>query len=162
ENLPAADLFQGVTGQCLRSISVAKSRGARAVVDSVTNHIDDFVEQQRRECARFGIRPSIGEAVRQQMLREYEEADLIRVMSERSKETFVARGVAPERIVVVPPIMNVDDFPHAKFEVEKFRVSFVGLLEPWKGFHYLIEAFRSLGDKDAELILWGGPGSRPV
>jgi glycosyltransferase involved in cell wall biosynthesis len=157
-----ADLFQGVTGQCVHSMAVAKSRGARVVLDSVTNHIDDFVEQQRRECARFGIRPSISDAHRRRMMREYEQADLIRVMSERSKQTFVSRGVPADRIVVVPPIMDLETFPQATFSESRFRVSFVGLLEPWKGFHYLIEAFRALPDQDAELILWGGSGSRPV
>jgi glycosyltransferase involved in cell wall biosynthesis len=41
-------------------------------------------------------------------------------------------------------------------------VSFVGLLEPWKGFHHLIAAFDLLRLPDSELILWGGPGSPPV
>jgi glycosyltransferase involved in cell wall biosynthesis len=44
----------------------------------------------------------------------------------------------------------------------KFRISFVGLIEPWKGFHYLVEAFNALKLKDSELVLWGGSGSRSV
>ena len=42
----------------------------------------------------------------------------------------------------------------------KFRVSFVGLLEPWKGFHYLVDAFNMLDLPDSELIFWGGAGTR--
>src|SRR5207244_3844232 len=110
-HLPQAELFQGVTGQCLRSLQEAKSRGCRTIVDSVTNHIDDFVQHQRRECARFGIRPSIGESMRRRMLREYEQADLIRVMSDGAAMTFISRGIASEKVVVAWPIMHIEEFP---------------------------------------------------
>jgi glycosyltransferase involved in cell wall biosynthesis len=36
------------------------------------------------------------------------------------------------------------------------------LIEPWKGFHYLVEAFGAVKMRDSELVLWGGPGSRAV
>jgi glycosyltransferase involved in cell wall biosynthesis len=48
------------------------------------------------------------------------------------------------------------------FEDSTFRVEFVGLIEPPKGFHYLIEAFDRLDRRDSELTLWGGPGLRKV
>jgi glycosyltransferase involved in cell wall biosynthesis len=41
-------------------------------------------------------------------------------------------------------------------------VSYVGMLEPWKGFHYLVDAFNSLDLPESELILWAGTGSRAV
>src|SRR5205823_14983369 len=95
--------------------------------------------------------------------REYESPDLIRVMSESSAESFARRGVSRERIVVVPPFMSESDFPEpANFSHATFRVSFVGLIEPWKGFHYLIEGFNRAGLRDAELVVWGGAGARPV
>ena len=57
QRLSPAKLFQGVSGQCYRSLKRARSLGCKTVVDSITTHIDDFVEQQRRECSKFNIRP---------------------------------------------------------------------------------------------------------
>lgn len=158
--LPPARLFQGVSGQCYRSLERAKAVGCRTVVDSITTHIDFFFEHQMRECARFNIRPAIGPAVCRRMRREYQSADLIRVMSRHSQGTFEDRGFT--NVVVVHPVLDVSEFPQATFQQDVFRVSFVGLLEPWKGFHYLVDAFNSLDLADSELIFWGGSGSRPV
>jgi glycosyltransferase involved in cell wall biosynthesis len=160
--LPAADIFQGATGQCINSLTVAKKRGSRALLDVVTMHIADFGAQQDRECALFGVRPAISQRLRERILQEYERADLIRVMSNPARDSFLARGVSPERVVAIIPPINPEEFAEAQFDEPKFRVSFVGLIEPWKGFHYLIEAFDALDLPDSELALWGGTGARPI
>jgi glycosyltransferase involved in cell wall biosynthesis len=160
--LSKANVFQGVTGQCLESLKAAKERGCRTLLDVVTTHIDDFGAQQDRECLRFQVRPSIHPRQRERIRLEYERADLIRVMSERARQTFLKRGCLPDRVVVIPPPINLDEFPEARFAEPKFRVSFVGLIEPWKGFHYLIDAFNALNLPDSELVLWGGSGTRSV
>ena len=160
--IPKANIFQGVTGQCAESLGVAREHGCRTLLDVVTVHIDDFGAQQDRECFRFQVRPAINTRLRERIRIEYGRADLIRVMSERAKATFVERGFSPERVVVISPPIALEEFPAARFEEPKFRISFVGLIEPWKGFHYLVEAFNSLNLPDSELVLWGGSGSRPV
>jgi glycosyltransferase involved in cell wall biosynthesis len=160
--LGPAQVFQGATGQCTISLAKAKELGCRTALDVVNTHIDDFTGHMERECARFGVRPAIHPWQKARILREYERADLIRVMSKVAQRTFVARGFDPERVIVATPPMNCEDFPQAQFREAKFRISYVGLIEPWKGFHYLIEAFTGLNLPDAELVLWGGAGSRPV
>ncbi len=161
-HLPAAELFQGITGQCAFSLRAARARGMRTVVDVVTAHVDEFRAQAARECAGFGVRPPLSGATRRRMLDEYAGADLVRVMSERARRTFLDRGFPEDRIVAVAPHVDPGEFPAADFAAPKFRISFVGLIEPWKGFHYLIAAFNALRLPDSELLLWGGPGSRPV
>lgn len=161
-HLRPARVFQGATGQCADSLAKAQEYGCRTALDVVNTHIEDFTSHMERECARFGVRPAIHPWQKARILREYKRADLIRVMSRVAQRTFLARGFAPERVIVATPPMNCEDFPQAQFNEAKFRISFVGLIEPWKGFHYLIEAFNDLRLPDAELVLWGGPGSRPV
>jgi glycosyltransferase involved in cell wall biosynthesis len=160
--IPAAPVFQGVVGQSARSFAAARRLGCRTVLDCVTYHVDDFAEAIDRECSRFGVRGIVSGAQRARIRSEYERADLIRVMSARAGQSFLDRGFPPEKLVTVPPILNNEEFPQADFAGEKFRISFVGLIEPWKGFHYLIEAFNALGRSDCELILWGGPSPRPI
>jgi glycosyltransferase involved in cell wall biosynthesis len=161
-SLPPADLFQAATGQGLESLRAARRHGCPTVLDVVTTHIDFFGEQMDRECARFGVRPSLSRSLRQRMREEYRQADLIRVMSHGARRTFLERGFPENRVFVATPPFAVEDFPQAEFRQPAFRVCFAGLIEPWKGFHYLIEAFNTLGRADSELVLWGGAGSRPV
>jgi len=158
--LSRASLFQGVSGQCYWSLEAARRLGCRTIVDSITTHVDDFVEHQKRECAKFNIRPATSESMRRSTLGEYQRADLIRVLSNHARSTFLERGF--ENVVVLRPPIDVAEFPEAAFREPKFRISFVGLLEPWKGFHYLVDAFNRLELPDSELIFWGAPGSRPI
>ncbi|HYR43562.1 MAG TPA: glycosyltransferase family 4 protein, partial [Terriglobia bacterium] len=159
--LPKADFFQGVAGQCAISIAKARSNGCRTLLDVLNPHIDDFIEANR-EAERFGVGISIHPKMRQRTLSEYDNADLIRVMSEYARQTFLAKGFPEERVIAAPPPVKLDEFTPADFSEPKFRVSFVGLFQPWKGFHYLIEAFRRLSVADAELVLWGASGWRPI
>jgi glycosyltransferase involved in cell wall biosynthesis len=160
--LTSTDVFQGATGQCLESLRAARRRGALTVLDSVTAHVGQFGEALDRECARFGVRPPLSVPLRRRIEQEYREADLIRVMSEVSRGTFLDRGVPGQKVFVAPPPFRVEEFPQATFSHPAFRVGFAGLIEPWKGFHHLVEAFRSWNRADSELVLWGGPGARPI
>lgn len=160
ERLPKAELFQGVGGQCHRSLEIAKKQGCGTVVDCITTHIDDFCSHQRRECAKFGIRPATSEWMRRRTVEEYQRADLIRTLSQHARTTFLERGL--KNVIVARPQLDVSEFPEAKFQEPLFRVSFVGLLEPWKGFHYLVDAFNQLDLPDSELVFWGGAGSRAI
>ncbi|HEY6420951.1 MAG TPA: glycosyltransferase family 4 protein [Candidatus Binataceae bacterium] len=124
--------------------------------------MDDFSAHQEQECQKFGVRPTINGTRRRRILDEYREATLIRVNSEHSRRTFLDRGFSPESIVTILPHLNVAEFPQAEFKESTFRIAFVGLLEPWKGFHYLVDAYLKLGLPDSELVFWGGTSSRPV
>jgi glycosyltransferase involved in cell wall biosynthesis len=157
-----ADLFQGVVGQCAESLAAAKSYGCRTVLDVLNTHIDDLAFHVERECAKFQVRSFIHPRMKARIRREYERADLIRVMSSHAQRTFLERGFPADRLVVAPPPIDFDQFSPATFSEPVFRVIFVGLLEPWKGFHDLIEAFDSLWLPDSELVLWGSPGARPI
>lgn len=159
--LEKLQVFHGAVGQSLHSFQNARKQGSRTVLDVVTLHVDVFATAQG-ECAQFGIRPPLHHWERERILKEYIEADLIRVMSNVAQHSFVERGVPIEKLVVASPPFQVDEFPEAKFEEPVFRVCYVGLIEPWKGFHYLIEAFERLRMPDTELVLWGGCGTRAV
>lgn len=162
KRLPQAEVFQGMTGQCAQSLVAARKSGSRTLLDVVTTHVEDFGLHQDVECASFGVRPPINRRLRTLILQEYERADLIRVMSKHAAESFLTRGFSTERLMVLPPAINLEEFAEAQFDGPKFTVSFVGLIEPWKGFRYLIDAFNALNLPDSELIFWGGTGARPI
>lgn len=158
----SAAFFQGVTGQCLESMRAAKKRGSFTILDVVTFHNEHYATQMNRECAIFGIRPLQHPALHTRILEEYAIADAIRVMSEPARVSFLERGFSEEKVFVVPPPFDMARFPASAPGKERFVISFVGLIEPAKGFHYLIDAFRRLKRPEAELLLWGNTGARPL
>ena len=160
--LNSARLFHGVTQQCRNSLGAAKRNRSFRVLDVITPHVEEYYEQQCRECERFGIRPPNNPSFMKRIAAEYDQADVIRVMSSYALQSFLERGFKPSRLKVIPPPLEVEEFPLADFRGPTFKVIFVGQIAPWKGFHYLIDAFSRAGIPDSELVLWGGPGSRPV
>lgn len=158
-----AELFHGVMGQCRDSLRSANAKGARTVLDALNPHVDHFSRFDERECGRFGMWPLTHPLLKRRMHEECKLADLIRVHSAFSRDTFLEHGIGPERVVAIPPpVLDPDGFPQACFTGERFRALFVGLLTPWKGFHVAIEGFRRAALDDGELVVWGGPSSRPV
>ncbi len=160
--LPQVDIFQGVTGQCLRSLRRARQLGARTVLDVVTVHVDDGNPRVVEESARQGCTARVHQGQLRRQRAEYDTADLVRVMSTHARNTFLERGFPPDRVFVLNPYLDVRDFPEATFQEPTFRVCFVGRLVLAKGFHHVIEAFKSANLPDSELVLWGGTGERPV
>ncbi len=160
--LTACRVFQGLTGQCERSLQRAHALGASSLLDVVTVHTDEGDVRVARESASFGVQPSLNAEQGARRRREYDSATLIRVMSHHAKRTFLECGVREERVVVVHPPVEVEQFPESNFLGSTFRVTFIGRLEIGKAFHHAIEAFQQAALPDSELVLWGGSGSREV
>lgn len=160
--LQPADVFLGQAGMCRDAARAARRLGARFALDVTTTHVDHLGQAQDAEGARFGVRPFFHPRLRARIREEYREADLIRVMSHVAGRTLIDRGVPAEKVVVATPPLIEGPVPLARFDGPVFRVLFVGLIEPAKGFHYLVEAFGRLPHADAELEIWGSPGARSI
>jgi glycosyltransferase involved in cell wall biosynthesis len=112
-------------------------------------HVREGAEPQERAW------PSIGP---RRLESEYEAADRILVRSPRAAETFTARGLERERVVVVPG--GVDEtlfYPGAERTEGPFRLLFCGRLSERKGIRQVIEAWKvaALPTGTAELWLVG-------
>jgi glycosyltransferase involved in cell wall biosynthesis len=160
--LKPASMFHGVAGQSALSLRRAAAMESATIVDALNPHVDHFAVHDERECAWFGVRPLVHPRLRGRMRAEYELADVVRVESQFSRRTFVEHGHPEERVVAIPPAVDPSRFEAADFGGPTFRVLFVGLFQPWKGFRYLVDAFERAQIPDSELILWGGVGSRAI
>lgn len=93
-------------------------------------------------------------------IRGYLEADLLICPSEHSKKVLIAQGAKSERIKVIPH--GVDTPKEAlKPYPEKFTLGYMGAVGPDKGLRYLLEAWKKLDYKDAELVLAGRDSNSP-
>jgi glycosyltransferase involved in cell wall biosynthesis len=158
------DLFHGWSGECVQSLRTAQERGLRTLIEIPTWHRHKgkskparFTKSEReRDEARGWQRWKNGLLVtRQQMLEEYDRADLLLVLSEKAEETFLAAGIPKEKLFRHHRGVDVERFKPAPAPPEIFRAVFVGALIKRKGVHHLLEAWHRLALPNAELVFAG-------
>ena len=158
------DLFHGWSGECVRSLAEAKRRGVPGVIEIPTWHRNKGkqkparltkTERERAESRGWAGMKNRMLVTRQQVLEEYDLADLILVLSAKAEETFLAAGIPASKLFRHHRGVNVERFTPADKPPEIFRAVFVGALIQRKGVHHLLEVWHRLNLKDAELVLVG-------
>ncbi|MBT7510201.1 MAG: glycosyltransferase family 4 protein [Rhodospirillaceae bacterium] len=152
-----ADLFVGWSGASLEAIPVARARGMKVIIERGSTHIEDQTKTLSRVFAAQGLKfNDTSKIMIERELAEYDAADAICVPSNFAAETFIARGVPGEKLIV-----NAYGVDLSKFEpsptpqtATKPRIVFVGRVGLRKGVAELLEAFSTLSDR-AELHLIG-------
>ncbi len=147
-------LCYAFTQVALETLEWAHSNSVATVLENPNGHISNFrqvyVDEAQRWChGIFAGHPS--SRMVERVEREYLLADRIRVSSEWSKRSMVHVGVPASRITVLQQIVDTERFrPAVRLPPEgPLRVSFVGTLDLRKGFVYLLEAMRTLGNRVA-------------
>ncbi|MGB5973561.1 MAG: glycosyltransferase family 4 protein [Nodosilinea sp.] len=143
------------------TFQVAKQRGIRCFYELPIAFHRTARQIQQEEADLFPeLAPSL-QAVHEpawKLERKDQEAalaDHIFVASSMTRQSLLDAGVESERISVIPYGAPVDYFrPQAKVD-KTFRALFVGRVGPRKGVHYLLEAWKKLRLRDAELKLVG-------
>jgi glycosyltransferase involved in cell wall biosynthesis len=162
QKLGTAETFIGFSGRALHSFECARLlKYEQLVVESPTSHIDNVLRQHRKATETFRIERSwLNRPLRKKTLREYELTDFIYVNSEYSRMSFTEAGV-PESKLRLRPLRVESRFvpPLRSLHSGRFTVVYVGRLHVTKGLPILLEAFRHVQDKHAELVLVGGHGS---
>ena len=156
------DLFHSWSGDCLRSLKVAKRQRIPSVVEIPTWHRDGGKEKIRRpETAAPTVNMSSYQRwknrlllQRKRFIQEYDLADLLLVLSEKAAHTFRVRGFPEEKLYYLPRGVDVERFRPGN-RPEKFRVVFAGALIQRKGIQHVLKAWHRLNLPDAELWLIG-------
>src|SRR4026208_864924 len=137
------DLFHSWSGDCLRSLKVARQRGIPSIVEIPTWHRDGGKNKERRKIAdpastsrgveRWKARLLLE---RKRFIQEYQLADLLLVLSERAANTFRVRGFPEEKLFYLPRGVDVERFKPGH-RPAKFRAVFAGALIKRTGLHRL-------------------------
>jgi glycosyltransferase involved in cell wall biosynthesis len=166
------DFFHGWAGNSLRSLRVAKKRGIPSVLEVPTWHRDkgklkphEELETSRDESdVRFPEKYFKRILVsRQQSLEEYDLADLLLVPSQCSAKTFFEAGIPEEKLFVLGAGVDTDLFWNSesadlptRFSAQRpMRAVFCGTLTRRRGVPVLLEAWRKLSLRHAQLTLAG-------
>ncbi|HEV7404708.1 MAG TPA: glycosyltransferase family 4 protein [Chthoniobacteraceae bacterium] len=161
---PPYDLFHGWSGDCVATLRAARRLGIPSVLEIPTWHRHKGKDkparltksERERAAARGWQRWKNNRLItRQQMLEEYDLADLILVLSQKAEETFLAAGVPAEKLFRHQRGVDTARFSPAPQRPEIFRAVFVGALIRRKGVHHLLEVWKRLALPDSELVLAG-------
>jgi len=159
------DLLHTWSGDALESLRTANRLHLPSLLEIPTWHRnkgkvkkDKTWSEIQRDAAHFP-RSVLNRLLitRQQVMEEYARATLLLVLSEKAKETFLIAGLPEEKLFLTSRGVDVERFTPAPAPPEKFRAVFVGSLSRRKGVHHLLEVWRRLNLKDAELVLVGAP-----
>ena len=157
-----SDVVHAIAGLGRRYRLAAQKRfGALTVCDSGNTHIREHQTLQNAEAEKWGREPIQWDEGRFASIeQEYEESDLILIPSTFAYRTFVARGIAPSKLALVPYGVDAEEYrPLPKRNDGRFRILFVGGLSLRKGLPYLLDAVAKLKWTNAELVLRGTPST---
>lgn len=156
------DLIMGVAGQTNLAFKVAKAQGAKAWLYCLNNYLP-FMQQQIQQELDF-LSDSTVATMNPQMLNRFasecKQADLIIVLSEVAKQTFIQAGFSADKIKVVTPFVDTKRFHPTLKTDQVFRVLYIGTIEPRKGLPYLVQAFVQANIPNSELLIIGGVSTR--
>jgi glycosyltransferase involved in cell wall biosynthesis len=156
------DLFHSWSGDCLRSLQMAKRLGIPSIVEIPTWHRDGGKEKiqrpkvatQQEDVSRIQRWKNRLLLQRRRFIREYDLADLLLVLSERAAHTFRVRGFSEEKLFYLPRGVDIERFKPGR-RPDKFRAVFAGALIKRKGIQHVLKAWHRLNLPDAELWLVG-------
>ena len=154
--LEPADVFHVWGNYGLRSLHRAKAMGMVTVVERASTHPLYQARVLRQEYARWGVRFHLPQATLSRGMGEIRAADYVLIPSDFVRDSFLAEGFPAGRLLQVPFGVDTERFRPAGCQgTHPFRVLFVGQVGIRKGVPYLLEAWRLLGWRDAELWLVG-------
>lgn len=157
-----AKLFDGVMGQCCETFELLAPRRVPLVLTALNTHIDNVANVLSDEHRRLSFKsPSfVHSRMRERVRREIERASCIRAVSELVRQSFLERGVPPEKIEVVLPAVDLNHFRPVVKKDDVFRVLAVLAINPRKGIYYLLQAFEKAAIPNSELVIIGTTGDR--
>ena len=156
------DLFHSWSGDCLRSLQVAKRLGIPSILEIPTWHRDGGKQKIQQadnptptgDVSTFERWKNRLLLQRKRFVREYDLADLLLVLSDKAAQTFRVRGFPEEKLFYLPRGVDVERFRPGT-RPEKFRAVFAGALIKRKGIQHVLEAWHRLNLSNAELWLVG-------
>jgi glycosyltransferase involved in cell wall biosynthesis len=146
-------------GTAHKLVRRAKSEGAIVLGEPVNQHPRALHGILREEAEHWGLKPPNSlNATQKNQLEETALADFLLTPSQIVRDSFVKRGFAPARTAVIPYGVDLNSFrPTCDRQRSDriFRVICVAQVSLRKGQLYLLEAWRKLRLRDAELLLIG-------
>jgi glycosyltransferase involved in cell wall biosynthesis len=160
--LPAADVFCGWLGAAARTLRRARAMGTPTVLDCPCSHPTSRLGLLREEAERWGVAWRPPSWNHDRLVLELGEANRVLVPSDFVRDSLIEAGLPAAKLVRLPFGVDLERFhpPQPKGAPDArpsrpFRVLFAGQVCLRKGVPDLLDAWRRLGWRDAELAVVG-------
>lgn len=165
QSIEQADAFYFLSGFATNTMQKFLSHGKPVIVDSGSCHTDFQHRIVFDEYLRNGIRnPLFPEAYRDRLRKEFHLASFIQIPTNFVKNTYLEAGIPEQKLLLARYGTDVSRFA-CRTEADmapKFRVICSSGVNLRKGARILVDAWRKLGWRDAELHWVGWPGHPQV
>ena len=151
------DALIAISGAGLTAGPLVQSRGGKFICDRGSTHQRHQFEVMAEEHRRWGLpyAPPPAHILRREEAL-YALADAITVPSNVARRSFLAQGIDPEKVHVIPYGVRLDRFtPTEPPPANSFDILFAGQIGLRKGIPYLLEAFALLRHPRKRLTLVG-------
>lgn len=180
------DIFTGWANYFFDSLPAIREKAKIVIVESGSCHIEEHERLIVEECAKLNLPVNhLDDANRHKIMQEYAASDYIMTPSTFARKSFLRKGFAAEKVLLIPCGMDVEFFGNPNQEMRSrvkrgmtktsdvqtchpglragiselptFRLLFVGQLQIGKGIHILLDAWRELklSPTKTELLLVG-------
>jgi starch synthase len=156
--IEACDAFIAISGAGLTTGPKVQAAGGKFICDRGSTHQrfqDEVLAEEYRIWDVPYVQPAAHILRREEAI--YAAADAITVPSQVAQRSFLAKGIAAEKVHVIPYGVRLDKFtPSGVPPSDSFEVLFAGQISLRKGIPYLLEAFGRLRHPRKHLTLVGG------
>lgn len=151
------DMLFAISGSATDTGSKHVACGGVFVCDRGSSHVANYDSVMRIETKRWNVRcKPIAKTIVERELTDYRNASWIQVPSQYCRDTFVSRGIHPERVRVVHYGFDASKFRiNDTDEIGQLRILFCGQVCLRKGIGYLLEAFDRVLPPKKQLIVVG-------
>lgn len=156
KHIAAGGVLHGWTGQCLYSFRRAKELGCKLVLERPNTHPIDMSRLVSGEHRKFDFTGRAeGPFQVSKYIKELKIADRIIVCSEFARQSHLSHGVPDNKLRVINYGVDTETFCPSEKHDEVFRVVYCGMVCLRKGPQYLLQAWKELNLKGAELWIIG-------
>lgn len=151
------DIFVGWSGFSLHTLRRIRktSPSTKIILEHGSTHLESqrfaFLDEQKRLRSKINL---LCLSFIEKELEEYKEADFIAVPSQLAKESFLDKGIPPQKIILTPLGVDIEAFRPIPKNDRIFRIISVGI-SIRKGTHYLLKTIDELKIKGLEFWLIG-------
>ena len=138
----------------------ARASDARLTLVSANSHYEAVIERHELAHRQYPVERPWATHLRKRNLREYALADRIFYSSSYIRDSFLAQGVAAQKLVAFPLTPHPRYVPRDEPARDTFEIVYVGSLTVHKGVPLLLDALGRLPHDDIRLVLVGGWGTR--
>ena len=159
KNITPCSIFHSQDGFCLQTAIKMKKQGAFFVLDRGIISASYLKELSIKEYGKYGIKKEYADCyIMDRCHQEHLLADCILVPTNTVKQSLISEGIPSQKIEIIPYGVDLDFFKNVgenRILKDGFKILFVGEIGFRKGCHYLLDAWKQLNLKNAELILIG-------